>query len=196
MKKTKQSNDQFYLEPVKKITRAAVKKYTRDDLYKEYLNLYEMVTILQESYSKVLKDEWREAADNTKLKDKIEQLEKEIEALKASNNNDKVKNERGAGRKSKFTQEQIQKIYLRRSEGKSFRAIAEEFNCSVGLVHKLIKERDTDWRNYGIEDLKQRIHIREMYIDGFIKTGDTYKEYLEMKARLKELEEAEQNKDK
>lgn len=148
----------------KKLTRAKVEDMTKEELFEEYKEVY-----------KVMKQ----------LALRVEELEEQQQHKH---------NERGAGRHSKFTEEQKKQIYLRRAEGKSFRAIAEEFNCSVGLVHKLIKERNTDWRTYGIEELKRKIHIREMYIDGFIKTGDTYKEYLEMKARLKELEEAEQNK--
>lgn len=198
MKKEKQSNEQFYLEPVEKITRVAVKKYTRDDLYKEYLKLYEIVNILQDSYSKVLKDEWREASDNAKLKDKIEQLEKEIEQLKASNSNNKIKNERGAGRHSKFTEEQKKQIYIRKLEGKSIRAIAEEFNCSVGLVHKLIKENKSDWRNDDTKTLAWKVkHRQQQYEEfNFSPDGDFKRELDEMKARLKELEEAEQNKNK
>lgn len=50
-------------------------------------------------------------------------------------------NERGAGRKNKFNAEQIQQIQEARAEGKSIRSIANEFSCSVGLVHKLINEK-------------------------------------------------------
>lgn len=52
----------------------------------------------------------------------------------------KVHNERGAGRKNKFTDEQIEQIKEARASGKSIRVISEEFDCSVGLVHKLINE--------------------------------------------------------
>lgn len=50
-----------------------------------------------------------------------------------------TKNERGAGRKSKFTEEQIQQIREARAEGKTIKAIAEEFGCSVGSVHRLTR---------------------------------------------------------
>ena len=50
----------------------------------------------------------------------------------------KLKNERGAGRKSRFTDSQIKEIQLYRSNGKTIKEIADIFKCSVGLVHKII----------------------------------------------------------
>lgn len=44
-----------------------------------------------------------------------------------------------AGRKEKFNKEQVQQILEAREQGKSIREIAKEFKCSVGLIHKLIK---------------------------------------------------------
>ena len=73
--------------------------------------------------------------------DTIQKLLKENEELKSSNNVHKIKNERGAGRKSRFKDEDIEIIKNLRNEGKSYKAIAEEMNCSVGLVHKLINEK-------------------------------------------------------
>lgn len=52
----------------------------------------------------------------------------------------KIKNERGAGRKKKFDDEVISEIIQARKENKSIRAIAKEFNCSIGLVQKIINE--------------------------------------------------------
>lgn len=52
----------------------------------------------------------------------------------------KVPNERGAGRKSKFSDDVICDIKSMRSEGCSIRQIAKTFDCSVGLVHKIIDE--------------------------------------------------------
>lgn len=67
---------------------------------------------------------------------RIEELEEQLKQVK--------KNDRGAGRKEKFTNEQIAQILKARREGKSMRAIAEEFHCSPGLVHKLIKNREEE----------------------------------------------------
>ena len=53
----------------------------------------------------------------------------------------KIKNERGAGRKQKFTDAEIQSIKMYRLQGQSYRAIADMFDCSVGLAHKIINEQ-------------------------------------------------------
>lgn len=90
---------------------------------------------------------------------KIEKLEKEIKILKIeiqklkdenkllrSNKGSKgatdlkVHNERGAGRKSRFTDQEKETMKLYRIQGKTIKEIAEMYSCSVGLVHKLISE--------------------------------------------------------
>ena len=52
----------------------------------------------------------------------------------------KPHNERGAGRKARFTDMQIIEIKQYRAEGKTIKEIAEMYECSVGLIHKLISE--------------------------------------------------------
>ena len=68
----------------------------------------------------------------------VKRLEEELE-----NNNSvhKIKNERGAGRKERFTDKQKEEIKDYRSQGKSIREIAEIYKCSTGLIHKLINEK-------------------------------------------------------
>ena len=92
---------------------------------------------------------------------KIEKLEKEIQKLKSEiqklkNENKllksnkvvkgsadlKIHNERGAGRKSRFTDQEKETMKLYRIQGKTIKEIAEIYSCSVGLVHKLISEDD------------------------------------------------------
>lgn len=51
-------------------------------------------------------------------------------------------NLRNAGRKEKFNEEQVKQILEARNEGKSIRAIAEQFECSIGLIHKLINNNN------------------------------------------------------
>lgn len=72
----------------------------------------------------------------------IIKLEKEIESLNKSNNSSvqKIKNERGAGRKERFTDKQKDEIRDYRLKGKSIREIAKVYKCSAGLIHKLINE--------------------------------------------------------
>ena len=74
-------------------------------------------------------------------RDTIQKLLKEIEELKNSNVVNKLKNERGAGRKEMFTEEQKARVKMLRLQGKSYRAIAKDMNCSVATVHKIINEQ-------------------------------------------------------
>ena len=81
--------------------------------------------------------------DNTikSNRDTIQQLLKENEELKNNNNGvHKIKNERGAGRKERFTKEEKATIKMMRLQNKSYRAIAKDMNCSVATVHKIINE--------------------------------------------------------
>lgn len=73
------------------------------------------------------------------LKAEIERLQLEVQQLK-SEQNLKQHNERGAGRKPKFTREEIAKAQRLKLQGLSYKRVAEEMNCSVGLVHKLLNE--------------------------------------------------------
>ena len=70
---------------------------------------------------------------------RIAELEAELEAVK--NSVHKLKNERNAGRKSKFGNNEKGKIMKLFLDGKSYRAIAKEMKGSVGLVHKILNEQ-------------------------------------------------------
>ena len=74
-------------------------------------------------------------------RDTIQKLLKEIEELKRSNVVNKLKNERGAGRKEMFTEEQKARVKMLRLQDKSYRAIAKDMNCSIATVHKIINEQ-------------------------------------------------------
>ena len=52
-----------------------------------------------------------------------------------------IHNARGAGRKAKFTDKQIEEIRRLREDGNTIKEIAKRYNCSVGLIHKLINEK-------------------------------------------------------
>ncbi|MCB2300415.1 hypothetical protein [Clostridium tagluense] len=72
---------------------------------------------------------------------RIEELEKENKKLKTELKNKAEKyNERGAGRKSKFTEQEVTMIKMYRIQKKTIKELAEMYNCSVGLIHKLINE--------------------------------------------------------
>lgn len=231
MKKTKERDEQFYLEPVKKITRVAVKKIDKDELYKEYLNLFEIVNALQERYSEILKLEFKEASENAKLKDKVEELETEIKGLNEQielykcsfevekeekdkylkkyldikNNTVTVKNERGAGRKNKFDKAQVEQIKELRAQGVSIKNIANEFGCSVGLIHKILSDeqypkvkenkpyKTRELKDYSIQDLKNLISLKKHTIEALNipEDSDQYKDYLKVVQELERRENRE-----
>lgn len=104
---------------------------------------------LIEKYSKCKKENQelkKEAEEKEKLKDEVQKLKNErkkiISECKKKKGVQELKNERGAGRKSKFSSKQIEQILEARRKRKSIRKIAKEFNCSVGLVHKIINEQN------------------------------------------------------
>ena len=70
----------------------------------------------------------------------IERLNEEVQKLK-SENKVRTHNERGAGRKSIFTQQEKESIRMYRLQGKTIKELAEMFSCSVGIIHKLIHEK-------------------------------------------------------
>ena len=74
-------------------------------------------------------------------RDTIQKLLKEIKELKSNNVVNKLKNERGAGRKEMFTEEQKARVKMLRLQDKSYRAIAKDMHCSVANVHKIINEQ-------------------------------------------------------
>ena len=79
--------------------------------------------------------------ENFELKLENNKLKEEIGELKNINKVQKLKNERGAGRKEIFTEEQKDTVKMLRLQGKSYRAIAKDMNCSVATVHKIINEQ-------------------------------------------------------
>lgn len=72
---------------------------------------------------------------------------KEIEAVENKykqqcSNVNKLKNERNAGRKERFNNDEKATIQMLRLAGNSYRAIAKQMGCSVGTIHKIIKEME------------------------------------------------------
>ena len=68
----------------------------------------------------------------------LDQLRKENKFLKAEI--ERLKN-RGAGRHKKFNAYQISNMKNARKQGKTYKQIAEIYNCSTSLIHKLINEK-------------------------------------------------------
>ena len=89
-------------------------------------------------------------SENNKLKEDLERYKREYlyysneyTNLKKENEKGKlnIHNARGAGRKAKFTDCQVDEIKRLRESGNTINEIAKVFNCSVGLIHKLINEK-------------------------------------------------------
>ncbi|MCR1952728.1 hypothetical protein NSA50_17020 [Clostridium sp. DSM 100503] len=76
------------------------------------------------------------------LKNEIQKLKNENKTLKSKGKNIAVvvHNERGAGRKARFSDQEKEMMRMYRIQGKKLREIAEMYNCSVGLIHKIINE--------------------------------------------------------
>lgn len=80
-------------------------------------------------------------------------MDNELEELKKENNQLKAvildlqerlcnmrKNTHGAGRKPKFNAYEISNIKIARKQGKTFKEISLNHNCSIGLIHKIINQ--------------------------------------------------------
>lgn len=122
----------------KEIKRIKEKKYMTPN----YENLEIIDKQLQEARNS--SDRWHREFFNKdqeckKLKEENQKLINENSKLKNSTNIYKIKNERGAGRKSRFTNEDIETIKTLRLQGKTIKELSEIFDCSVGLIHKILK---------------------------------------------------------
>lgn len=96
----------------------------------------------KERLIKILVDQIADKDTILKSNEKLIATQREyIEILKADEDKKaKEHNERGAGRKARFTNAEIETIKMYRLQGKKIKEIAEMFNCSVGLIHKIINE--------------------------------------------------------
>lgn len=93
-------------------------------------------------------DSFENSTTYQQMSKKIKVLKLENQCLKGTIEHDKKThelisenrshNERGAGRKERFTEQEKEMIKMYRAQGKGFREIAEMYCCSVGLVHKII----------------------------------------------------------
>ena len=85
------------------------------------------------------------------------QMKKHIELLESKNKSldktiehnetvhkliDGKHNTRNAGRKPRFTDNEEETIKMYRIQGKTIKEIADMFGCSIGLIHKVISEKN------------------------------------------------------
>ena len=76
--------------------------------------------------------------ENNEMMRKLKIAEDRIVELTFENELFKKKNIRGAGRKEKFTPQEKEKIIERRSNGTKLKDLALEFDCSIGMIHKVL----------------------------------------------------------
>ena len=111
--------------------------------YKSDIKLKESSIKINNNAIKILKNKCEDLKiEIYNLKKENKELKEELQKLKV-NSVQKIKNERGAGRKSKITDDIIAIVTMLRLQGKSIRAIAKEVELSVGTVQKIISEYTT-----------------------------------------------------
>ncbi|MGL5713060.1 MAG: helix-turn-helix domain-containing protein [Paraclostridium sp.] len=108
--------------------------------------LNDIIARLEERNNKLESDVEKYRADYLHYFGKYAELRDEdfkrtMEDIDGIKKNSFKHNARGAGRKSKFTDDQIEEIKSLREDGNTIKEIASRFNCSVGLIHKLINEK-------------------------------------------------------
>jgi hypothetical protein len=97
-------------------------------------------TFTKAEYEVLLKDIKRLQLNYEKIKNLYDQEKEKNNVLINGCMAVRIHNERGAGRKSKLTTEQIKKVKQLRNEGKSYGAISKEVGMSKAYVYKLIKK--------------------------------------------------------
>lgn len=108
--------------------------------------LNDIIARLEESNKKLESDvdKYREDylyyhGEWTKLVD--ENFNRTMEDRDGIKKNSFIHNARGAGRRARFSDAQIGEIKKIREDGCTIKEIARRYNCSIGLVHKLINEK-------------------------------------------------------
>ncbi len=107
---------------------------------------------LEDDVEKYKKDYLYYFNEYLKLKDK--DFKRNLDEMDQLKKNSLMHNARGAGRKAKFTDDQVDEIRRLREDGNTIKEIANRYNCSVGLIHKLINEK---WRGGKIMDIAHKI---------------------------------------
>ena len=128
----------YDLELELKVYRAMVHDLNKQIDVDTTFNDYSEIIIKKLDQAMILAAKKNEIIDNL-IKENT-WLKEEVDKLK-TNNVQKIKNERGAGRKTKINDDVIRIVTMLKLQGKSIRAIAKEVELSVGTVHKIINEQ-------------------------------------------------------
>ncbi|MGL5152959.1 MAG: Hin recombinase [Clostridium sp.] len=109
--------------------------------YREMKRTIEELEVFNRSLKRMVEDEERRVKElRNALYSKVKEIEGLKEQIENGNISPNIKNSRGAGRKAKFSEQDKETIKLYRLQGKTIKEIAEMYECSVGLIHKLINE--------------------------------------------------------
>ena len=119
------------LSEIGEIKKNYINRAINIDLY----NKIEVHKLINEKSDGKIKELEHEIID---LKKKLKIAENTISSLREENLVYKKKNIRNAGRKEKFTEKEKEKIRERRKGGAKLKDLALEFNCSVGMIHKIL----------------------------------------------------------
>ena len=108
-----------------------------NDLKYKYKLLEDKYNKLEEELEHVTRHYYLILEDNKNISNEKDYILNEYSKLLDSTQ--PKHNERGAGRKAKFTELEIETMKMYKMQGMSTRAIAEMFGCSHTTVNKLIK---------------------------------------------------------
>ncbi|MGB5823158.1 MAG: hypothetical protein WBH44_03725 [Proteocatella sp.] len=111
-----------------------MQKESTQKIENKFIELQKHVDKLLDSYQNLEKE-------NTRLEEVNKSLEKYIEIMDKSQNSP-VKNERGAGRKKKYSKEQIDRILELKSQGKEYTEIVDALN------------QEFEEKQWGIKEIK------------------------------------------
>lgn len=89
----------------------------------------------------VLIEQLTDKDDILKSNDKLIATQNQYIEILKEGKDVKKHNERGAGRKQSFTEEEKGSIEMYRLEGKTIREIAELFKCSTRTINRVLAER-------------------------------------------------------
>lgn len=143
IERLEQQNEEFY-KHIQKLMENGENSFLNSPLYNEMKREIEVLKAAAKVDELAIKNgrelRGRQAVIIEQLQNELKQAKDEIKALKEQKAI-RVHNERRAGRKRKFDDEQIEQIKKMYSDGYSMREISKKLDCSVGLVCKLINEQ-------------------------------------------------------
>lgn len=127
--------------------------FEKSSTYIQYSKRIEMLETQNEAYRLSVEHEKKmrsKLVDNyepeiKRLNDCVQKLKSENKKLEKTLTDcveytERLSN-RGAGRKKKFDDQEREAMRMYRIQGMTIREIADRFECSVGIVHKIINEK-------------------------------------------------------